>query len=110
MEKKIEQLTGYVPSGSKILMADFLSIGAELWLVAHWLETQDGQWRTPGIAIRVDVLVHQREGAHGTDVTVSDSIPREVLDGESSSAEGIEYQVIRGPSDHFGWIAVPKRN
>ncbi len=110
MKAGVEELTGYFPSESGIFIGDFLAIGGELWLVANWLVSPDERHRTPGLAIRIDLLPHQREGAHGTDITVNNPIPKAVLDGECSYAEGTEYQVIRGPSDHFGWIGIPRKN
>ena len=49
----------------------------------------------------VDAAVLAREGA---DLTVSNPIPRSVLDGETTSAEGIQYEVLTGQQDRFGWI------
>jgi len=103
MEPKL--LIAHVACEDAILTADVLQIGAELWLIPQWLETQDGQWRTPERAIRVDLLPHQMSGAHGSDMTLNSTMPRSVIDGLTSHAEGVEYETVRGPSDHFGWIA-----
>lgn len=102
MEPKL--LIAHIASGNAIFTADVLQLGSELWIVPEWIESPDGRWRTPARAIRMDVLAHQRSGAHGADLTLNETLPRSVLDGHTSYAEGKQYQVIEGPSDHFGPI------
>lgn len=108
MEAKL--LIAHVACENEILTADVLQIGGELWLIPQWLETQDGQWRTPERAIRVDSLPHQMEGVRGADMTLNSTIPKSVIDGLTSHSGGVEYETVRGPSDRFGWISARRAN
>lgn len=96
MEAKL--LVAHVRVDDSILTADVLQVGAELWLVAKWIELPGGSGRTPGRAIRMDPAQVQRPGALGADLVLNQRVPRAVLDGRT--AGGLE--VVEGPSDRFG--------
>lgn len=103
-------LIAFVRSGDQVLTADVLQLGNELWLVPLWLESLDGQWQMPGRAIRVDRLPHQwfpdGGGPKGSDLVLQFLVPKAVLDGETTSTEEIQFEVVEGPSDR---LRVPKR-
>lgn len=102
-------LVAHVGSDEGIFIADVLQTEGELWLVAEWLETQDRQWRTPRRTIRVTEWVHQRLAEGPVDL-VLDPIPKAVLDGHADTDAGVQYVVLEGPSDRFGWLPVPRTN
>lgn len=97
-----QYLSAHVATEKGILTVDVLSIRGELWLVPEWLEWPDIQMQSPAVAIRLDLVPHQRTGIGGVDITVNASIPQAVLDGLVQPSEAAPWVVIHGPSDHFG--------
>lgn len=102
-------LSAYVPSEDGIALTDAVLVNGELWLVPEWLELQAERLQTPAIAVRLDFLPHQKVSFGGVNLVVNNAIPRAVLRGETASSAGVEYQVLSGPSPHFGWWAIPTR-
>jgi hypothetical protein len=83
-----------------LFMADVLRWRGGLWLIPTWLESTDGKWRRPARAIRVDSQVQQE-----VDPATSWNhvhlllwpVPKAVLDGLTTRAEGVVYEVAEAP-------------
>lgn len=71
---------------------------------ASWFDSEDGTLQTPARAIRLDFIPHQRTGIGGAQITVNFTVPRSILDGPDTTANGIPYEIIDGISTVFGWI------
>ena len=99
-------LLAHLRSGDSILLIDVIQTDDSLWLVPEWLQTEDGKLQTPARAIRLDKLQYQNNGIKGADLTVNQDIPEEVLDGLSTSVNGVEFEVVDGAA-HFGWFDKP---
>lgn len=104
-----EYLTAYVATVDGIVLMDVVRWNGELWLVPEWLEWPEQQLQTPAVAVRLDLLPHQSTRLGGVDFVVNNPIPTAVLSGEISPEAAQPFQVMHGPSPHFGNWAVPVR-
>ena len=98
-------LVAHLRSGDSILLIDVLQTSDGLWLVPEWRESKEQGLQTPARAIRLDRLQHQRVGISGADITVNQDIPKEILEGRSTSAGGVDYEVVDGET-YFGWLPI----
>lgn len=98
-------LVAHLRSGNSVLLIDVLQTSDGLWLVPEWLESKEQGLQTPARAIRLDQLQHQTVGVGGADITVNQDIPKDVLEGRSTSAGGVDYVVVDGVT-HFGWLPI----
>lgn len=96
-------LVAHLRSGDSILLIDVLQADDGMWLVPEWLESKEDKLQTPARAIRLDRLQHQMVGVGGADIVVNQDIPRDVLEGRATSADGVHYEVVDGAT-HFGWL------
>ncbi|QNP40210.1 hypothetical protein [Lysobacter solisilvae (ex Woo and Kim 2020)] len=96
-------LIAHLRSGDDLLLIDVLQTKDGLWLVPEWLESKVDKRQTPARAIRLDRLQHQMVAIDGADLVVNQDIPRDVLEGRSTSAGGLHYEVVDGAT-HFGWL------
>lgn len=87
----IEKFTVLILSESGLLTADGITYQGQLWIVPQW-RTFDNGTVQPELMIRFDSLEHQNRGVDH-DYTVSDLIPKSVLDGEQSSG----FEVLSEP-------------
>lgn len=97
-----EYLSAYVPTDEAIILIDVLQLRGELWLVPEWYEWPDKQLQTPAVAVRLDGHPFQRSAPGAADLTVNNQVPTAVLRGEPTPEQSQRFQVIVGPSDHFG--------
>ncbi len=108
---EVEYLTAYVSTGDGISKIDVLKLGPlEHWLVPSWVEWPDEGLQTPERAIRLEGLAFQHGAPGLVDLTVQTVVPKAVLDGETQSAEGLEFQVEEWPTSRFGKLPIPRRN
>lgn len=86
----LEKFSALIISESGVLTSDVIKFQNKLWLVPKWKVFEDGTIR-PELMVRFDNMQHQNGGL-GRDYTVSDLIPKSVLDG--SPSEG--YEILSG--------------
>jgi hypothetical protein len=96
-------------SDAGLFTQDALLSGSELWLVPSWLQSPDGLWLRPAVAIRVDQLGFQvvATPAAGAEVLLNSPMSKEVAGGDLELARASGYEVVEGPSDRFP--AIPRR-
>lgn len=86
-----------ISSGGSILTIDAIQHDGGLWLVPEWLDTPNQQASRPVRIIRMDTLRHARTPGTGWDYSISHPVPKSVLEGQSVSTGGIQYEVIEYP-------------
>lgn len=86
--------------GNSIYKIDTISYEGKLWLVPKWLAVLDEGWQRPSRIICLDGLKYQ-VGGPGTDYTLSQPIPRSLLDDLIPLKTLAQYKVVESPQIHF---------
>jgi hypothetical protein len=83
----------------QLYQVDTIEYDGKMWLVPHWLDTLDKQWRMPVRIICLDSLAHQKlpPGSPYGDFSLSAPISRAVFDGQRQPQLGDGYVVIETP-------------
>ena len=86
----------FVSSGGEIGIVDAIEYQGGIWLVPEWLDHPDKPMTQPARIIRMDVLPHTQMTGQA-DYALRGPIPKAVLDGETTSAAGTQFDVVERP-------------
>lgn len=95
-----------VAVGASIHLFDGIEYEGKIWIVAEWLQTQDGQWRKPKRIICVTNLRHQDlrdRKVRSADLAVNEPVPKGVLEGKIEGQTSSKYVVIERPAFRVRW-------
>lgn len=105
MEAKLVRVLVASSTEGKIFTQDAIQIGDELWLAQNWLQSPDGRWRTPAVAIRVDSLgVQSAPNDFPAELMLTTPAPTAVLECDPEAARAAGLAVEEHPS---GRLVIP---